>query len=546
MRIYIANNGETLRQIAKQFQMGLEQLLIQNPSITDPDRNVERLQVRLPSADEPFGIPMCPPSLLPGDLKQWIPLTPLEQMAETEYDVLIVGSGAGGGAALWRLSEQWGNNEKKIGVVEAGDLLLPTHSLNVPTLSFSQARQLSDNTSIPIGEELPEFPSALRKVVFGGGTLFWLTVSPRMSNSEIQNWPISLQEMDYYYDTAERIMKVNKDFSKGSSFTEVLLGRLHRMGLTNATVRPMAVDLEQTKYGMVHSNVFFSSIIFFAYALNRRPVDLAVNARAVKVLSDSGKVVGVEVVTPDKRSFIIKSKKVILSTSTLETPRILLHSGIQGRAIGHYLTSHSGILANGVLNRGDFPEVLGTLSILVPETDNKPFQIEIERSDRYYIYKYEEEPLLKELDIRIFGAGKIESRFENYVDLDPNRKDEYGVPKIQVHYSYSETDKQVIRQTIQGVKHVSSIVGAPLISRNGRPAICLLRPGQELHYTGTCRIGNDPLKAATNPFGEIFGVSGLFVADNSMIPTMSAANPTLTTVALAIRTADHILQQRQD
>nr|MBC9201067.1 hypothetical protein [Paenibacillus sp. PL91] len=47
------------------------------------------------------------------------------------------------------------------------------------------------------------------------------------------------------------------------------------------------------------------------------------------------------------------------------------------------------------------------------------------------------------------------------------------------------------------------------------------------------------------PFGEIFGVSGLFVADNSMIPTISAANPTLTTVALAIRTADHILQQRQ-
>ncbi|KRE21108.1 hypothetical protein [Paenibacillus sp. Soil522] len=88
---------------------------------------------------------------------------------------------------------------------------------------------------------------------------------------------------------------------------------------------------------------------------------------------------------------------------------------------------------------------------------------------------------MKELDIRIFGAGKIEFRFENYLDLDPSRKDEYGVPKIQVHYSYSETDKQVIRQTIQGVKHVSSIVGAPLISRNGRPALCLLRPGQEFH-----------------------------------------------------------------
>lgn len=143
------------------------------------------------------------------------------------------------------------------------------------------------------------------------------------------------------------------------------------------------------------------------------------------------------------------------------------------------------------------------------------------------------------------GAGKIQSRFENYLTLDSYRKDEYGVPKIKVHFSYSETDKQVIRQTINGVKHVSRIVGAPLISRNGRPAICLMSPGQEFHYTGTCRIGNDPLTAAANPFGEIFGVSGLFVADNSMIPTLSAANPTLTTVALAIRTADHIVQQFQ-
>ncbi len=41
-------------------------------------------------------------------LDQWIPLTSIEQMAKTDYDVLIIGSGAGGGAALWRLCEQWG------------------------------------------------------------------------------------------------------------------------------------------------------------------------------------------------------------------------------------------------------------------------------------------------------------------------------------------------------------------------------------------------------------------------------------------------------
>lgn len=69
--------------------------------------------------------------------------------------------------------------------------------------------------------------------------------------------------------------------------------------------------------------------------------------------------------------------------------------------------------------------------------------------------------------------------------------------------------------------------------------------GERLHYSGTCRIGTDPLTAAANPYGEIFGVSSLFVADNSMVPSMSAANPTLTTIALAIRMADHIVRQFQ-
>jgi choline dehydrogenase-like flavoprotein len=41
-------------------------------------------------------------------------------------------------------------------------------------------------------------------------------------------------------------------------------------------------------------------------------------------------------------------------------------------------------------------------------------------------------------------------------------------------------------------------------------------------------------------FGEVFGTSGLFVADNSVLPPLGASNPTLTTVALAIRTADYI------
>jgi choline dehydrogenase-like flavoprotein len=187
--------------------------------------------------------------------------------------------------------------------------------------------------------------------------------------------------------------------------------------------------------------------------------------------------------------------------------------------------------------------VLGALNVLVPESDDKPYQIEIFRIDKYLYNKYRTEPLLKEIPIALFSSVQLESHYDNYLALDPQNKDEYGVPKLKVHFSYSERDKAAIRQAIEGVKNCSRAAGASLNPVNGWPAICLFSPGYERHYSGTCRIGNDSLTAAANPYGEIFGVSGLFVADNSMIPSMSAANPTLTTVALAIRTADYIVRQ---
>lgn len=46
------------------------------------------------------------------------------------------------------------------------------------------------------------------------------------------------------------------------------------------------------------------------------------------------------------------------------------------------------------------------------------------------------------------------------------------------------------------------------------------------------------------PHGQIRGVAGLFVADNSSLPYIGAEDPTLTTVALAIRTADYIVRMQ--
>ncbi|MDR6224375.1 GMC family oxidoreductase [Desmospora profundinema] len=556
MKVVIGDKKDTLRKLSQTHRMELKNLLSWNPHIPDVDAPIDGVivylspsQAKTAAYNRPVA-PPCPP--IPAPLKpmpQWISLTPLEKMEKTDYDVLIVGSGAGGGATLWRLCEQWGNNGKKVGVVERGDLLLPTHSQNIPTLDFKRRTDFYLTVATPIGAKLPDMPGSLKVFALGGKTLFWWTVTPRMDEVDLQDWPVSFTEMNKYYNIAENVMNVNKRFTKGSSMTEQLVERLRNNHFPETTPLPLAADLQPTRFGQVHSNVFFSSILFLARALFIRPFDLAVKTRGVEVLTERNRVVGLRVMTPDKKSHYLKAKNVVLSTNTFETARILLYSRIPGEAIGHYLANHSKIVGVGRVSRGDFPEVLGSMGILVPRTAGRPYQIQfhgpMDTPDLYLWYPaYQEKPLKAEWEFDIQTFGVVESRYENRVYLDPSRVDEDGIPEFQVDFQYSEKDLEVIRQMEAGTRQAIADMGiATLVPDEYGQDLCLRPPGDDTHELGSCRMGVDPATSTTNPFGQVHQISGLYVADNSILPTAGAANPTLSTVALAIRTADYIVNR---
>ncbi|CAM3595535.1 hypothetical protein GCM10009865_38320 [Aeromicrobium ponti] len=94
-----------------------------------------------------------------------------------------------------------------------------------------------------------------------------------------------------------------------------------------------------------------------------------------------------------------------------------------------------------------------------------------------------------------------------------------------------------------GIENVVSTLGADLLTLESNSKFRLRPPGDDIHEAGTCRMGKDPSTSVTNPFGQLHNVPGLYVADNSILPSIAAANPVLTTVALAIRTADYIALQ---
>lgn len=547
LNIYVADRGDSLNKLSSQFQIPLDQLLTGNPHISNPYMDLAGLHVNLsPTSGQNHAdriiSAFCPPVHEQNFMPNWIPLTPIEQMAATEYDVLVVGSGAGGGAALWRLCEQLRHTEKRIGIIEKGDLFLPTHAANIATIDGDNFRlyappQITD----PIGNRLPQFPGMKLIYALGGRTLLWGAISPRMAASELANWPVPLEDMETYYNIAEEVMNVTTAYTKGSSITQILLQRLRDNGFHTADDIPIAADLDETRFGKLHANVFFSSIVFLARALHHRSFDLAVNSYATKVVTEGGRTIGVQVMTPDMRSYLIKAKHVILSASALQTPRILLNSQIPGKAIGHYLINHSYLIATANVSTVGFYEPLGALGIIIPESPGHPYQLQLQGPEQFFNYQYEKKPVKDDWLISFFGAsGRVEARYENKVYIDPSRQDRYGIPDIQINFSYSPQDDAIMRQMYTAIERASSAMQLRLATLNGTLAICLMPPGGDNHEAGTCRMGDDPAISATNRYGQIHGISGLYIADNSVLPSMGAVNPTLTTVALAIRTADYI------
>jgi choline dehydrogenase-like flavoprotein len=127
----------------------------------------------------------------------------------------------------------------------------------------------------------------------------------------------------------------------------------------------------------------------------------------------------------------------------------------------------------------------------------------------------------------------------NYVEIDPEVKDSYGIPVPRIHFQWCDNDLKMWEHSKQIAKEILQASGGVYEDAGDGPE----SPGYSLHETGTCRMGNDPKKFVTNRFGQTHDVANLYICDASVFLNCTDKSTTLSILAFALRTSEYIAER---
>ena len=129
--------------------------------------------------------------------------------------------------------------------------------------------------------------------------------------------------------------------------------------------------------------------------------------------------------------------------------------------------------------------------------------------------------------------------------------DATGMPRIQLDWRLQETDVRTVSELVDSLQRSFRAAGLGEVDksqwlRNGlarweTDPLISAHPIGGYHHMGTTRMSSDPKTGVTDAWGRVHGVENLYVCGSSLFPTSGWANPTLTILALTLRTAEKIL-----
>jgi choline dehydrogenase-like flavoprotein len=439
----------------------------------------------------------------------------------------------------------------------------------------------------------------------GGRTNVWGRVCLRYSDLDFkaasldgygEDWPLAYRDLAPYYDLVEEYVGItgmaegldqlpDGKFQPPMALTcqELLLRRRvkQKLGWTvtlarNANLtksingRPPCHYCGPCERGCVTHSYFNSAFTTVADALSTGRCTLISNAMVYQVLLDPSRnrARGLSYIDRNTREARqIYGRVVILCAQSYESVRILLNSASRqypsglansSGVLGHYLTAHiRNAGATGELPAfGEKPGLNGP---------NRPAGIYVARfrnthqsrsKDFLRGYGYQGgagaqfnwrapgfgEAFRKAMAVPHAGAsltgfGEMLPRWDNCVEIDRDVVDAWGIPVLRIQMSDGPNERAMAKDMATAAAEMLEAAGAT----NVRPYLHPSAPRWAMHEVGIARMGSNPKAAVLNPFQQTHDVKNLFVMDGSCFVSLGCQNPTLTIMALAVRSCDYLL-----
>jgi choline dehydrogenase-like flavoprotein len=286
-------------------------------------------------------------------------------------------------------------------------------------------------------------------------------------------------------------------------------------------------------------------------------------------VNDKGRVTGVVYFDADRREVSQKAKAVVLSANASESARLLLLSksarfpeGLANSSglVGKYLMLGGGASASGLFEHplNDYKGVVsGTGIVDYVATDpargfygggrltSRGFDTPISyglrglqpgsaRWGAAYKRSLREEANHKMTVSCFVTQLPLET---NRVDLDPEVKDDWGLPAMRITSTSHPDDLKAMEFFTRKSVEILEAAGATKVWAS---PIRDARGGA--HNRGTCRMGDDPGSSVVDKYHRAHDVPNLFIVDGSNLVTGGRNHPTLTIQALAFRAADHLVR----
>ena len=420
-----------------------------------------------------------------------------------------------------------------------------------------------------------------------------------------EDWPLGYADLAPYYDLVEEYVGVSGRAEgvaelpdgrfqppMGMHCAEVLLrarvkqklGYTVTMGRVANLTRPLPGRAAchycgPCERGCSTRSYFNSAFTTVADAQATGRLTLLTNAMVYKVLTDDRNrargVLYIDRVTREPRE--VRARVVVLCAQALESARILLNSANERQpnglanssgALGHYLMDHTSGPGGAT---GEFPDLhVGPFAdgpkrptgIYVIRFRNPSSGPPTKRFLRGYGFQggattsfdlgapgfgpaFKQAARAARTSFIFWGYGECLPRFENYVELDRGQTDAWGIPTLRIHMAWGANERAMFPDMAESAAEMLEAAGA----RNVRPYVQAGNdgadgsPGWAIHEVGVARMGRNPKTSVLNAFQQTHDVENLFVMDGSGFTSSACQNPTLTIMALAVRSTDYLREE---